>query len=150
VGQCNDWDRERGVPQVPLMTAAQMQTWVDAGQEIGSHTLTHQDLPRLDLGAQRHEIADARLLLEALVRQPGGVTNFCYPYGGLDEGAVRCAREAGYDTATTTVRGRVHGNDGDLLTLPRVLVSRTTTCLHLLLKCLTRYEDRRGARVSRL
>jgi hypothetical protein len=27
--------------------------------------------------------------------------------------------------------------------LPRVLVSRTTTVLHLLLKCFTRYEDRR-------
>jgi hypothetical protein len=32
----------------------------------------------------------------------------------------------------------------DLLALPRVLVSRTTTCMHLLLKCVTRYEDRRG------
>lgn len=146
VGQCNDWDRERGVPQVPLMTAAQMQTWVDAGQEIGSHTLTHRDLKTLDLAGQRHEIADARLALEALVHQPGGVRNFCYPYGGFDKGAVQCAREAGYDTATTTVRGRVHRlSDGDLLTLPRVLVSHTTTCLHLLLKCITRYEDRRGS-----
>ena len=145
VGQCNDWDLGRGVPQVPLMTAAQMQAWVDAGQEIGSHTLTHQDLSALDLAEQRHEIADARVALEALVRQPGGVRNFCYPYGGFDQGAIRCAREAGYDTATTTVRGRVHSQDGgDLLALPRVLVSRTTTCLHLLLKCVTRYEDRRG------
>ena len=146
VGRYNDWDRERGVPQVPLMTAAQMQAWVDAGQEIGSHTLTHQDLPKLDLAEQRHEIVDARQVLEALVQQPGGVRNFCYPYGGFDQGAVRCAQQGGYDTATTTVRGRVHScGDGDLLTLPRVLVSRTTTCLHLLLKCLTRYEDRRGS-----
>ena len=146
VGRYNDWDRERGVPQVPLMTAAQMQAWVDAGQEIGSHTLTHQDLPKLDLAEQRHEIVDARQVLEALVQQPGGVRNFCYPYGGFDQGAVRCAQQGGYDTATTTVRGRVHScGDGGLLTLPRVLVSRTTTCLHLLLKCLTRYEDRRGS-----
>ncbi len=146
VGQYNDWDRERGVPQVPLMTAAQMQAWVDAGQEIGSHTLTHQDLPKLDLAEQRHEIVDARLVLEALVRQPGGVRNFCYPYGGFDHRAVRFAQEGGYDTATTAVRGRVHSLDGDnMLTLPRILVSRTTTCLHLVLKCLTRYEDRRGS-----
>jgi hypothetical protein len=33
----------------------------------------------------------------------------------------------------------------DLLTLPRVLVSRTTTWMHLLLKCFTRYEDKRAA-----
>ncbi len=149
VGQCNDWDRERGVPQVPLMTAAQMQAWVDAGQEIGSHTLTHRDLPKLDLAQQQHEISDARLVLEALVRQPGGVRNFCYPYGGFDQGAVSCAREAGYDTATTTVRGRVNScSDGDLLTLPRVLISRTTTCIHLALKCFSRYEDRRGPGLS--
>ena len=151
VGQCNDWDQKHGVPQVPLMTVAQLQAWVDGGQEVGSHTLTHQDLKTLDLADQRHEIAGARLALEALVRQPGGVRNFCYPYGGFDQGAVRCAREAGYDTATTTVRGRVHSrSDGDLLTLPRVLVSSNSTCLHLMLKCLTRYEDRRGARVLRL
>jgi len=88
-------------------------------------------------------------VLEALVRQPGGVRNFCYPYGGFDHRAVRCAQEGGYDTATTTVRGRVHSLDGDnMLTLPRILVSRTTTCMHLVLKCLTRYEDRRGSRVS--
>jgi hypothetical protein len=41
-----------------------------------------------------------------------------------------------------------HGQGRDLMTLPRVLVSRTTSCMHLVLKCLTRYEDRRGARVS--
>ncbi len=149
VGQRNDWDRERGVPQVPLMTAAQLQAWVDAGQEIGAHTRTHQDLAKLQLAEQRREIVGARLVLDALVRQPGGVRNFCYPYGGFDKGAVQCVREAGYGTATTTIRGRVHRlSDSDLLTLPRVLVSRTTSCAHLALKCLTRYEDRRGARVS--
>ena len=149
VGQRNQWDLERGVPQVPLMTAPQMQAWVDAGQEIGSHTLTHPDLCSLELGEQRQEIAQARLTLEALVQQPGGIRNFCYPYGSFDQGAIRCAGEAGYDTATTTVRGRVHGQAGlNPLTLPRVLVSRTTTCLHLLLKCLTGYEDRRGRRLA--
>ena len=48
-----------------------------------------------------------------------------------------------------TVRGRVHSrSDSDLLTLPRVLISRTTTCIHLALKCFSRYEDRRGPGLS--
>jgi len=149
VGQCNDWDRQRGVPQVPLMSVAQMQAWVDAGQEIGSHTLTHPELPTLAAAQQQREIVDARWVLEGMIRQPGGVRHFCYPYGAFDPGSVRSAKEAGYDTATTTIRGRVdHGQGRDLMTLPRVLVSRTTSCMHLVLKCLTRYEDRRGARVS--
>ena len=144
VGRRNDWDHARGVPQVPLMTAAQMQAWVDAGQEIGSHTLTHPELPALDAAQQQCEIVMSRHTLESLVRQPGGVRNFCYPYGALNAQSVACVQAAGYDTATTTVRGRVGAADRtQLLTLPRVLVSRSTTCAHLLLKCLTAYEDRR-------
>jgi hypothetical protein len=86
----------------------------------------------------------SRHKLESLVRQPGGVRHFCYPYGVLNQQSVACVEEAGYDTATTTVRGRVGAADRrQLLTLPRVLVSRSTTCAHLLLKCLTAYEDRR-------
>jgi len=56
-------------------------------------------------------------------------------------------RKAGYTTATTTVRGRVQDVDNSFL-LPRVLVSRTTTWMQLLVKCLTGYEDRR--RVDKL
>jgi len=145
VGQRNQWDLERGVPQVPLMTVELLQAWVDAGQEIGSHTLSHCFLGGLDVAQQRQEIAESRAALEGMVRQSGGVRNFCYPYGSLDAQSVACAREAGYDTATTTVRGRVARTaPGDLLLLPRVLVSRTTTCVHLALKCLSAYEDRRG------
>jgi peptidoglycan/xylan/chitin deacetylase (PgdA/CDA1 family) len=149
VGQCNDWDRQRGVPQVPLMTVAQMQSWVDAGQEIGSHTLTHPELSALPAVQQQREIVGARWALEGMIRQPGGVRSFCYPYGAFDQESISSAKEAGYDTATTTMRGRVGRHHGrDLMTLPRVLVSRTTSCIHLVLKCLTRYEDRRGARAS--
>jgi peptidoglycan/xylan/chitin deacetylase (PgdA/CDA1 family) len=149
VGQYNDWDRQRGVPQVPLMSAEQMQAWIDAGQEIGSHTLTHPELPALDAAQQRREIVGARWVLEGMIRQPGGVRSFCYPYGAFDQASISSAKQAGYDTATTTIRGRVGQHHGrDLITLPRVLVSRTTSCIHLVLKCLTRYEDRRGARVS--
>ena len=144
VGESNDWDQAHGVPQVPLMNAEQMQTWIDAGQEIGSHTLTHRDLSTLDIEQQRHEIVASRHKLNGLVCQAGGVRNFCYPYGALNHQSLVCVQEAGYETATTTVRGRVGIADRrHLLTLPRVLVSRSTTCAHLLLKCLTAYEDRR-------
>ena len=51
------------------------------------------------------------------------------------------AREAGYDNATLTVRGRAA--DDDVFGLPRVTVSRSTGILRFLQKCLTRYEDSR-------
>jgi peptidoglycan/xylan/chitin deacetylase (PgdA/CDA1 family) len=144
-GKTNVWDSKLGIPPAPLMSIAQMQAWIDDGQEIGSHTLTHPDLRSTTKQDQRIEIIDSKLHLEAELNQAGGVSNFCYPYGGFDKSAVDCAFEAGYATATTTIRGRCNiGTGRELLVLPRVLVSRTTTCLHLVLKCLTAYEDRRG------
>jgi peptidoglycan/xylan/chitin deacetylase (PgdA/CDA1 family) len=145
IGQTNRWDVQRGVPQVPLMTAEQLQLWVDAGQEVGSHTLSHPNLSELTPSEQQMEISQSRVKLEALVTQVGGVRHFCYPYGGLNQYSLECVRETGYHTATTTVRGRVTVTDAtNMLLLPRVLVSRTTTWMQLIVKCLTRYEDRRG------
>jgi hypothetical protein len=81
-----------------------------------------------------------------MIRQKDGVRHFCYPYGAFNASNLEAVREARYATATTTVRGRavVADESLQLLELPRVLVSRTTTWIHLLLKCLTGYEDRRG------
>ena len=144
VGKTNSWDLERGVLQVPLMNAQQLQTWVDAGQEVGSHTLNHANLETLSEAEQAMEISQSKTQLEALVQQKAGVQHFCYPYGGLNKTAIQNVKAAGYLTATTTVRGRaVQGQSDDLL-LPRVLVSRTTTWMQLLLKCLSRYEDKRA------
>ncbi|MEI7514577.1 MAG: polysaccharide deacetylase family protein [Betaproteobacteria bacterium] len=145
VGQHNSWDAPQGIAQVPLMDAAQLQQWVDAGQEVGSHTMTHARLPDLAPDQQQREIAQSKQALEALVQQQGGVRHFCYPYGLCDVSSVQAVQNTGYTTATTTKRGRVNLHaplHAHLLLLPRVLVSRTTTWAHLLLKCFTAYEDR--------
>jgi len=147
LGQYNRWDDGRGVPHSPLMTAQELQQWVDAGQEVGSHTLNHAFLTDLDADQQWTEIAQSRLSLDSCVSQARGVRHFCYPYGALNQVSVDHVRKAGYTTATTTVRGRVQDVDNSFL-LPRVLVSRTTTWMQLLIKCLTGYEDRR--RVDKL
>lgn len=144
VGKTNSWDLERGVIQVPLMNAQQLQAWVDAGQEVGSHTLNHVNLETLSDAEQAIEISQSKTQLETLVQQKAGVQHFCYPYGGLNKTAVQNVKAAGYLTATTTVRGRAVKGDCDDLLLPRVLVSRTTTWMQLLLKCLSRYEDKRA------
>lgn len=144
VGKSNSWDIVRGVKQVPLMNAQELQTWIDAGQEVGSHTLNHGNLEEMGEAEQAIEIGQSKTQLEALVKQKGGVKHFCYPYGGLNKTAVRNVKTAGYLTATTTVRGRAIAGQSDDLLLPRVLVSRTTTWMQLLLKCLSRYEDKRA------
>ena len=148
VGQRNAWDAHHGIAQVPLMTPDQLQLWVDGGQEVGSHTVTHANLGQLAKPEQLREILDSKAQLEHMVTQPQGVQHFCYPYGYLNDSAVECVREAGYLTATTTARGRVvvapsSGAVTNRLLLPRVLVSRTTSWPHLLIKCMTDYEEGR-------
>ena len=144
IGKTNSWDLERGVIQVPLMNTQQLQAWVDAGQEVGSHTMNHANLETLSEAEQATEIGQSKSQLEAVIHQKAGVQHFCYPYGGLNKSAVQNVKAAGYLTATTTVRGRAIQGQSDELLLPRVLVSRTTTWMQLLLKCLSRYEDKRA------
>jgi hypothetical protein len=68
------------------------------------------------------------------------VSHFCYPYGKFDERHSTMAKQATYETATTTVRGRVHAAT-NMLTLPRVPVLRSTSLLVFWLKIATAYED---------
>lgn len=146
LGRTNAWDAEHGIAQVPLMNAADLRAWIAGGQEVGSHTSTHSRLTTLDGAKLRGEVVGSRQALERMLKLPGGVKHFCYPYGAYNAASVQAAVDAGYLTATTTQRGRVPaGGPVDVLQLPRVLVSRTTSWMHLLLKCFTRYEDKRKA-----
>lgn len=140
IGQDNAWDQPEGVSPSPLMTHAQLQDWVMAGNEIGSHGVDHVKLTRLEPDASRHQIRQSRLMLQNAFDQP--IDTFCYPYGDHDLAVRRAVREAGYLNATTTERGRARPAD-DLLALPRVGVWRHTPALQVWRKCATAYEDRR-------
>ena len=143
IGQTNIWDQHHGIAQVPLMNPQQLQDWMRGGQEIGSHGMTHSNLTQLNDAQKAQEITQSRAVLQDSLKPEQGVRHFCYPYGAYDAASVQYANAAGYSTATTTQRSRVSmAIAPDLMQLPRVLVSRTTTWMHLLLKCFTRYEDR--------
>ena len=142
LGQTNVWDAGLGIAQTPLMTAEQLLQWQAGGQEVGAHTQQHVDLlaqsETSELAAWA-QIAKSKPALEAALQQP--VNHFCYPFGKFDTRHETMAKQAGYTTATTTVRGRVHAG-ADMMTLPRVPVLRSTTLPVLWLKVATGYEDR--------
>lgn len=145
LGGTNAWDAPLGIPQVSLMDAQQLQQWQACGQEVGCHSQNHIPLVGLTPDALEAEIADSREQLMSKLGSAAPVAHFCYPYGAFDAAATAVVRKVGYLTATTTVRGRLDtARLQDLLLIPRVLMSRSSTWLHLLLKCFTRYEDRRG------
>lgn len=142
IGATNEWDKVNGIPQVPLMNIEQIKEWIANGQEVGSHGMNHANLKELPLQQQNYEIEQSKVTLETLLNGIATIKHFCYPYGAYNPETVSLVQKANYQTATTTVRARVYDSaNNDLLELPRVLVSRTTTWVHLLLKCFTQYES---------
>ncbi|RYG06058.1 MAG: polysaccharide deacetylase family protein, partial [Burkholderiales bacterium] len=79
LGKTNQWDEEVGIAQTPLMDAAQIQAWVDGGQEIGSHTAHHVDLRALADDAGRADMLEGQQVLADITGNTIG--HFCYPYG---------------------------------------------------------------------
>ncbi len=145
LGKTNAWDAALGIAQVPLMNAQQLQQWCAGGQEVGCHSQNHVRLTGLTPSELHAEVVESRGQLGAQLQENSAIAHFCYPYGACDAAATEAVRAAGYLSATTTVRGRLDtARPHDLLLIPRVLMSRSSTWLHLLLKCFTSYEDRRG------
>jgi putative colanic acid biosynthesis acetyltransferase WcaF len=105
IGQTNLWDQKSGLgtQRRRLMDQHEILDWIQAGQEIGSHTLTHPHLTSLPLAEARREIFDSKKMLEDLFGQP--IRHFCFPYGDDSERLRELVREAGYETATTTQPG---------------------------------------------
>lgn len=137
----NSWDRHLGIAEKPLMSVDDWRTWRDAGMDIGSHTRTHAALTKLPPDEAREQIAASKHELEQIVDCE--VRHFCYPYGWFAPEHRNMVQEAGYVTATTTQRGRVHAGD-DPYTLRRIMVARATHLGLFAAKVMTRYEDRRA------
>lgn len=74
-----------------------------AGVEIGSHTVTHPILTRVNPSRLRREISDSKARLEEMLGRE--VSLFCYPNGDYDEAAVAEVERAGYRCAVTTDYG---------------------------------------------
>ena len=140
LGFTNTWDADAGVAQVPLMNASQVREWVSAGQEAGAHTRTHAHLNLLDEAQAAEEIAGCKAELEHITGQ--AVRHFCYPFGEFSPAHVEAVKAAGFETATTTFRGRTKAAD-DLFLLPRVPVLRSTLLPLFWAKVATAYEDQR-------
>jgi peptidoglycan/xylan/chitin deacetylase (PgdA/CDA1 family) len=76
----------------------------EAGMELGSHTLSHPDLRRLDDRELERELVESKRAVEALTGEPCRL--FAYPYGLFDERVERAAEAAGYELAFAWLPGR--------------------------------------------
>jgi peptidoglycan/xylan/chitin deacetylase (PgdA/CDA1 family) len=118
IGKENHWDvAKRDVPE-PLMDASQIKEWLAAGNEIGSHSVTHRNLKKLDAAEAREEITASKKSLEDVFGVE--VRHFCYPFGGWTPGIRDLVAQAGYMTASTVDFG-VNGPQTDRLALRRII-----------------------------
>jgi peptidoglycan/xylan/chitin deacetylase (PgdA/CDA1 family) len=67
---------------------------------VGSHTLSHPELPSVDTDTARHEITASKQVLEERLLRP--VTAFCYPRGELNHEVIAMVKDAGYALGVVT------------------------------------------------
>jgi peptidoglycan/xylan/chitin deacetylase (PgdA/CDA1 family) len=89
------WDMVRKLAACPLV-------------EIGAHTVSHQNLARLEEGMARREMAESRARLEAETGR--AIRHFAYPFGtraAVGPREVRLAEAVGYSSAVTAIPGNL-------------------------------------------
>ena len=108
----------------PMLNWDQVREMHKLGMDIGSHTMTHPNLPNAGLERARTEIVESKARLEAEIGAP--VSMFSYPNGGAERYMTRevaaLVREAGFAAATTS-RNAFAGSSSDLFALERVQVT---------------------------
>lgn len=102
VGQGPTWGKEQvqAAPDEKLMSSEQLRS-LPASVEIGSHSLTHPNLRKIDKEQARSEIFESRRNLRRLLGTK--VTIFSFPYGSFNTSLVEYCREAGYERVFTTL-----------------------------------------------
>jgi peptidoglycan/xylan/chitin deacetylase (PgdA/CDA1 family) len=88
------------------MDADQVRALHAAGWEIGSHSLSHTDLPSHP-GRQENEIVGSRRKLQSLLDVP--VMSFSYPFGTYDKDSLYFVHYAGYVAAVGLGEGTLQG-----------------------------------------
>ena len=100
----NRWDVQLSRRPFRHLSWSQLDELAAGGFEVGSHTLSHRDLTRLDPKTLRRELADSRAILED--RLGSVVTSISYPFGRFSARVIEEALEAGYTRGFTSVPRR--------------------------------------------
>ncbi|WP_299871905.1 polysaccharide deacetylase family protein [uncultured Cocleimonas sp.] len=106
----------------PKLSDEQVKELLESGLiEIGSHTVTHDNLPTLSEKQKHEEIVCSKKKIEDLF----GIKchSFCYPFGLFDQADLDLVESAGYTNATTVETGISDFKKTNPYLLKRVTVS---------------------------
>ena len=99
---------------------------------IGSHTISHPSLSKVNDDQSLYEIANSKIELEKIIEKK--VNHFSYPFGTINDVSDReleNVKKSGYLTSLTTSYGDVN-KKSNLLKLPRIWTSNDNIELELL------------------
>ena len=125
-------DRWVGGPhehELAAMGSDGLKRLIDAGWEIGSHTVTHPKLTSIADEPLERELRESRERLEALLDRP--CRSIAYPYGDVDQRVAEAAAAAGYDNGAGLAG---YGGANDVMQWPRVGVYRPDNSRRFALK----------------
>jgi peptidoglycan/xylan/chitin deacetylase (PgdA/CDA1 family) len=118
-GEAMRWLAPQGARDRDLLPMgwSELRDLAGRGWEIGSHTVTHRLLSRLDDSELNEELRASR---QETAERIGTCTSISYPWGEIDGRVVAAARAAGY-VAGSGLAGRFRSNDP--MTVPRIAVA---------------------------
>lgn len=139
IGHYNDWDKNKNkFKKMKIMNFEQINEWLKNGFSIGSHTLDHVDLTKLNRNDKIDQIVNSKKHLNRLFNTE--IDTFAFPFGSYDDETQNIINE-NYDYAVTTKRSRFVKNKFNNKLLPRVPVSKNDNFFKFFLKIKTPYED---------
>lgn len=103
------------------MTEDQIKELSSAGNEIGSHSLTHPSLDRLKGLSLEREVKNSKEELGGIIGKP--IVSFCYPAGKYNEETIKAVSDAGYKMAVTTHASSGTISSNQLLEISRYRIS---------------------------
>lgn len=105
-----------------MLNNEQIKTMLESGLiEIGSHTLDHVNLPKLNKEEKEKQLIESKKQIEEIFDIK--CDSFAYPFGFYDKDSVAIVEKTGYTNATTTVNGVFDKNKYSNFEIPRIMVS---------------------------
>ena len=132
IGEPNPWIAADAGAR--MMTVPELCELVEAGFELGAHTVTHPDLAELDFDGCLREMTESRETIERLTGAE--VQTFAYPFCRYGPAARAAATQAGFIAAVTC-----HGRGSwDPLEMKRAMITGKDRLFSFVLKLADAYE----------
>lgn len=105
-----------------MLSDEQIKIMIESGLiEIGSHTLDHVNLPKVNKEEKEKQLLESKKQIENIFNIK--CDSFAYPFGFYDKDSVEIVKNVGYTNATTTVNGVFDKNKYSNFEIPRIMVS---------------------------